>query len=333
MNQINFLVCARCFTYNHAHYIEDAMNGFCMQQTNFPYVCTIVDDCSTDGEQEVIKKYLLKYFDLEDKNVARNEETEDYTLSFAQHKDNPNCYFAVYFLKYNHYSIKKTKFPYFSEYFDVVKYQAMCEGDDYWSNPHKLQLQVDFLDENPEVGMCYTRCRYYFQDKSKFAKNAWGGGSERFEDLIKNNTVPTASVLYRQGLYEQYQKDITPNDKGWMLGDYPFWLWISKVRQIRFLNEETCVYRILEHSASQRDNKKRRADFITSVTDIQFFFAERYNQRELVPIDKRERALLMDAFSNKDFEEVILQYHQIYKPDWKTTIKFLLSLLMSKKAK
>ncbi len=51
-------VCVKCFTYNHASYIEDAMNGFTMQQTNFPFVCTIVDDASTDGEQDVIKKYL-----------------------------------------------------------------------------------------------------------------------------------------------------------------------------------------------------------------------------------------------------------------------------------
>ena len=70
-----FIVCVRCITFNHANYIEDAMNGFTMQETNFPYVCTILDDASTDGEQEVIKKYLQEHFDLEDKSVVRNEET------------------------------------------------------------------------------------------------------------------------------------------------------------------------------------------------------------------------------------------------------------------
>ena len=65
MEQMDFLVCARCFTYNHAPYIEDAMNGFCMQQTHFPYVCVIVDDASTDGESEVIKNYLQTHFDLD----------------------------------------------------------------------------------------------------------------------------------------------------------------------------------------------------------------------------------------------------------------------------
>ena len=95
-------VCVRCITFNQSSYIEDALNGFTMQKTNFPYVCTIIDDASTDGEQEVIKKYLQDNFDLEDKSVVRNEDTDDYVLNFAQHKTNRNCYFAVLYLKYNH---------------------------------------------------------------------------------------------------------------------------------------------------------------------------------------------------------------------------------------
>ena len=55
-------VCVRCYTFNHAPYIEDAMNGFTMQKTDFPFVCCIVDDASTDGTQEVIKKYIVENF-------------------------------------------------------------------------------------------------------------------------------------------------------------------------------------------------------------------------------------------------------------------------------
>ncbi|MBR4365861.1 MAG: glycosyltransferase family 2 protein, partial [Bacteroidaceae bacterium] len=83
---INFIVRVSCMTFNHAPYIEDAMNGFTMQETTFPFVCTIIDDASTDGEQEVIKKYLQEHFDLEDSSVVRNEETDDYVLTFARHK-------------------------------------------------------------------------------------------------------------------------------------------------------------------------------------------------------------------------------------------------------
>ena len=63
MEYPKFKVCVRCSTFNQAKYIEDTMNGFVMQQTDFPFVCCIVDDASTDGEQDVIKKYMDMHFD------------------------------------------------------------------------------------------------------------------------------------------------------------------------------------------------------------------------------------------------------------------------------
>lgn len=105
----NYTIYIECMTFNHAPYIEDAMNGFCMQETRFPFVAVIMDDASSDGEPEVIKQYLHEHFDLEDKEIARNEETDDFILTFARHKENHNCFFAVYLLKYNHYSIGKAK--------------------------------------------------------------------------------------------------------------------------------------------------------------------------------------------------------------------------------
>ncbi len=62
-----YLVWVSCMTYNQAQYIEDALTGFAMQQTNFPFVCTIIDDASSDGEQEVISRFINEHFDLEDK--------------------------------------------------------------------------------------------------------------------------------------------------------------------------------------------------------------------------------------------------------------------------
>ena len=63
-NDYKWMVRVRCMTFNHASYIEDAMNGFTIQQTDFPFVCTIIDDASTDGEQEVIKNYLQDNADI-----------------------------------------------------------------------------------------------------------------------------------------------------------------------------------------------------------------------------------------------------------------------------
>ena len=144
---INLMVRVSCMTFDHSPYIVDAMNGFTMQQTTFPYVCTIVDDASTDGEPEIIRQYLEQNFDLEDGATVRRVETNDYNHLFARHKDNKNCYFAVYWLKYNHYSIKKSKMPYLKEWLKV-KYNAVCEGDDFWISPQKLESQVSFLEAN-----------------------------------------------------------------------------------------------------------------------------------------------------------------------------------------
>lgn len=148
--EYKYMVVTRCFTFNHASYIVDAMNGFTMQETTFPVITLIVDDASTDGEQEVIKQYLADHF----QSPYRKEETEDYHLICANHNSNPNCTFVVFFLKYNHYSIKKPKMPYLSEWLDNAKYQALCEGDDYWIHPKKLQMQFDYMESHPKQDMC-----------------------------------------------------------------------------------------------------------------------------------------------------------------------------------
>ena len=147
----HFKVSVWCNTYNQTSYIKDTMDGFCMQQTSFPFVCLIMDDASTDGEPEVIKQYLNDHFDTE-----WTKETDDYHLTLARHQENKNCYFAVYLLKYNHYSIKKRRLRYYKELTDEIDYVALCEGDDYWTDKHKLQKQADALDANPQATLVYT---------------------------------------------------------------------------------------------------------------------------------------------------------------------------------
>lgn len=154
MEYPGFKVCVRCFTFNQSRYITDALNGFVMQQTDFPFVCCIVDDASTDGEQDVIRKYVEVNFDLSDGSCHFERETDYAFITYAQHKTNKNCYFAVLYLKENHYSIKKPKIPYLAEWLDSCIYEALCEGDDWWLDEHKLQRQVDILDLHPEVDMC-----------------------------------------------------------------------------------------------------------------------------------------------------------------------------------
>ena len=94
MDYPKFKVTVSCMTYNQSKYITDAMNGFTMQQTSFPFVCTIVDDASTDDEQEVIRKYVEDNFDFSEGSVAYHKETDYANITYAQHKANKNCYFC-----------------------------------------------------------------------------------------------------------------------------------------------------------------------------------------------------------------------------------------------
>ncbi len=97
IKSLKFLLSIHCMTYNHAPYIEDAMNGFCMQETSFPFLAIICDDASTDGEQVVIRKYLQDHFNTSSKSW----ETDEAQMVLAQHKTNSNCSFLVIFLKTN----------------------------------------------------------------------------------------------------------------------------------------------------------------------------------------------------------------------------------------
>jgi glycosyltransferase involved in cell wall biosynthesis len=200
--KIDWMVCVNCMTFNHAPYIKDTMNGFVIQETNFPFVCAIVDDASTDGEQEVINNYLNEHFDLEDKSIAQHEETADYVLTFARHNTNLNCFFAVFYLKYNHYSIKKLKEPYLTRWRNNAKYIAICEGDDRWINPNKLQKQFALLESCPNCNICTHNALEVTPD----------GNKRKFTNLPEDKTfgitrvmlmrwfTPTASFFYRNNV-------------------------------------------------------------------------------------------------------------------------------------
>ena len=124
-NKNEIVVSITCLTFNHAAFIEDAINGFLIQETNFAFEVLINDDASTDNTVEVIKKYAEKY---------------------------PNIIFPIY-QQQNTYT--KGFNTLFFNYLRVKgKYTALCEGDDFWLDKNKLQIQVDFLEKNSKVVMC-----------------------------------------------------------------------------------------------------------------------------------------------------------------------------------
>ena len=203
---LHFMVRVSCMTYNHENYIVDALNGFVMQQTSFPVVYTIVDDASTDNNVQVIKKFVEDNFDLQDDSIAYEKDFDYGHVVFARHHTNTNCFFAVVFLKENHYSQHKTKAPYLKEWMDT-KYVAMCEGDDYWTDPLKLQKQVSFLEEHPDYSLCCHRYKIFDQNDGKweddYVKKMFeifpdGFSFGNYENLIKAWMTKTMTLVYRR---------------------------------------------------------------------------------------------------------------------------------------
>lgn len=227
-----------CMTYNHSQYIEDTMNGFCMQKTSFPFVAIIVDDASTDGEPEIIRKYLEDHFDMA---TARNNETGDAKYTAAIHKENHNCHFFVILLKYNFYRLKKAKYPLYKGWYEHVSYIAHCEGDDHWIDSGKLQRQVDFLEANPDYIMCCSDAKI----KTPIGEHDW----HRYD---KDTEVPVKDIILGGGLFIQtcticYRtelKRMPPCCLNCHVGDYPLQIWASLNGKVYYFADKMATYNI-----------------------------------------------------------------------------------------
>lgn len=245
-----YMVVVHCSTYNHSKYIEDALKGFVMQQTNFPFCAIIIDDASTDNNAEIIRKYANKYPDI----------------------IKPIC------LGYNHMQHSISRNPYFDCWHQSAKYIAQCEGDDYWEDPYKLQKQVDILESNPEIGLCYSKAHIYIQSSGLRSSQTIGEGknSPLDEIITKGNFIPTLTTLYRKDLMFRYYEEIKPETKQWKMGDMPMWIWFIINSKIIFLDEITAVYRILSDSASHSRDLKKEETFNKSALNIRLFYINHY---------------------------------------------------------
>lgn len=259
-----YMVSVKCITFNHARFIKDAMDGFTIQKTDFPFVCVIIDDASTDGEPEIIRKYLSDNFDLEGSEFARKDETDNYYLIFARHKTNLNCYFAILFLKENHYR-KKSKDTYIKEWVENSKYIALCEGDDYWTDPLKLQKQVDFLESHPDYSMCCTNVEYLHRDGSVTrplyrCHFTLDSKDLYIEDIIMEGGayICTPSILIRTNIVKEL--NYKNREKSLHVGDYPLQIYAAYKGKVRMLKDISAIYRYLSVGSWNERNLCKKDD-------------------------------------------------------------------------
>lgn len=225
MNSNLPVVSVVCITYNHEAFIAEAIEGFLIQETTFPIEILIHDDASTDRTPEIIRSYQSKHPDL--------------IKPILQVK--------------NQYSSRG--FGFLGDLFAIAqgKYIALCEGDDYWTDPLKLQKQVDFLEANPEYAICCHNALIVDSrsDKTQKYKKIYYAQSLKqiitLEDLILNEGVgyiPTASTVFRAtsisnipGFFSQL-----------LMGDYALYLLATRSGNIRFIDQVMSAYRINDAS-------------------------------------------------------------------------------------
>lgn len=273
-----YKVLVRCFTYNHCKYIENALNGFAIQQTNFPFVCLVVDDASIDGEREVIKAWMERECNM---SKAETIDIPSSVVIIVPHKTNLSCTFAFYLLKQNLHKAKEEKIKHIIPWRERCKYEALCEGDDYWIDSLKLQKQVDFLDKNPEYGLVHTHYDRYFQKTGKIEHlKKMKAEDENTNSLLKWNTIATLTTCFRCDLYNRIPKDYL--SQGFLMGDYPMWIELSFITKIKCIPEVTSVYRILDNSASHHSDIHKQLLFFIDSIRIRKFYAEKYHKDELL---------------------------------------------------
>jgi len=195
-------------TYNHEAFISQAIEGVLIQETDFPVELIIGDDCSTDRTREICLAYQKKFPDKirvlpREKNLGITGNSTDVFK---------NC---------------------------DGKYVALCEGDDFWTHPQKLQKQVDFLEANPDFAMCSHNAIVIYNNKNKASHELTDNKKDvfTFDDVVKKNfSMPTNSCVFRNNIFQSLP-DSFP------MFDWAVHLLSSSKGKIKFLDEVMSVYR------------------------------------------------------------------------------------------
>ncbi|GAB3323475.1 glycosyltransferase [Larkinella ripae] len=207
-------------TYNHERFITQTLEGAVMQKTAFPFEIVIGDDGSTDGAPAIIRDYAERYPTLIRAHLHPHNLGPQEPREFAGRNN------VLGLLK------------------DCRgDYVALCEGDDYWTDPLKLQKQVDFLDANPDYSICHHNLRVIYEDGSPehlFNSPDQKTGST-LEDVLEDRWfIGTASTLYRNIFKDQEFADWHHRAAS---GDWALVIQLAAQGKIHYLNEIMGIYR------------------------------------------------------------------------------------------
>ena len=247
------LVAIHCLVYNHEPYLRDCFEGFVMQKTNFRFVAVVHDDVSTDNSAAIIREYAEKYPDI----IKPIFETENqWSKQDGSLERIMNDAIAA----------------------TGAKYIAFCEGDDYWTDPYKLQKQVDILEADETLMACCTdRC--VVDNTSKVIIEKKGGvvkdnktGRYNLRDFFRDNhQYPTMSVVFRNAHREEVRQKFEHTQNKW-LGDWTLWICLLCFGDMYYIVEVTSAYRVnptsITHTPKRVERAKANRDICLKVADI-----------------------------------------------------------------
>ena len=262
-NNNGIVVAIYCIAYNHENYIRDCLDGFVMQKANFRFVAIVHDDASKDNTAKIIREYEEKYPEII-KPIYESENQfskDDGSLAQIMNK-----------------AVAETG----------ADYVAMCEGDDYWTDPYKLQKQVDFMEENKAYSACFHNARVLGEDGKVWLFNDLKESHDQTPDAIikRHWFIPTASLMYRN-LIAEY-----PDFMKKEIRDYAFELFYASKGSFYYMDDVMSVYRLHQGSFSKdiaKDQIKMHDDMIALYKRMRPLFDEKYSDAFDYAIDRFEK--------------------------------------------
>ncbi|MEG0948649.1 MAG: glycosyltransferase [Bacteroidales bacterium] len=283
------LVSIICDTFNHSKYIRNCLDGFINQKTSFPFEVLIHDDASTDNTADIIREYADKYPHII-KPIFQSEN---------KYSKGVRIWFTYQFPRVN------------------GKYIALCEGDDYWTDSCKLQKQIDFLEANPDYGLCHTKTAVYIQKTNQIGDETWGESIQDAKDLILNGSrICTLTTCFRTSLAQKFIKEVQNDTSSWKMLDYPMWIYLNLKSKSHFINCTTSVYRYLQESASHSDDTEKNILFAENTGEIKLYFTKKYF----------DESFHKEIFSNEFYKTVrnMVRYNHMKRLIWfKNEAKYL----------
>ena len=158
----------------------------------------------------------------------------------------------------------------------------MCIRDSYWTDPFKLQKQVDFLEANNDYGLVHHEADYFFQINGKLIRNHHRTNRIRisdgfvFEELLRNNNIYTPTVMFKTCLFEHFLAIDENVRNKFLMGDYVMWLEFSQHCKFHYLPQSMSTYRVLENSMSKSTSYEKTILFLNSYFNIRLFFLKKH---------------------------------------------------------